>query len=148
MTLKYNVWPKKKTIGHFFYNTSNFVHHFKTIREFKLELQSRYAQFGSKLAIFFVPCDLEIWWMTLKNNSQFMNFRTSPTTRLFVQKPFQQIKHCDFYSCTSMMWHYYTPTVSFHRLENNQCKCHISTIDFTHASHMYVRLPQWCPRHQ
>ena len=44
-----------------------FVHHLKTMVEFKLELQSRNAQLGSKSAIF-VPCDLEIWWMTLENN--------------------------------------------------------------------------------
>ena len=53
---------------HLFYlglNVLSFVHHFKSISEFKLELQSGNAQFGSKLAIFFVPCDLEIWWMTL-----------------------------------------------------------------------------------
>ena len=43
------------------------MHHFKSIGEFKLELQSRNAQFGSKLAIF-VPCDIETWWMTLENN--------------------------------------------------------------------------------
>ena len=40
---------------------------FKSIGEFKLESQSRNAQFGLKLTIF-VLCDLEIWWMTLKNN--------------------------------------------------------------------------------
>ena len=51
-----------------FYTTSSFVHHFKAIGEFKLELQSRNPQFGSKSAIFFVPCDLEIWLMTLNNN--------------------------------------------------------------------------------
>ena len=45
----------------------SFVHHFKAFGAFKLELQSRNAHFGSKLAIF-VPCDLEFWWMTLKNN--------------------------------------------------------------------------------
>ena len=33
--------------------------------EFKQDLLSGNAQFGSKSA-FFVPCDLEIWWMTLK----------------------------------------------------------------------------------
>ena len=41
---------------------------FQTISEFKLELQSGNAQFRSKSATFFVPCKLEIWWMTLKNN--------------------------------------------------------------------------------
>ena len=66
VTLKFDGWPQK-TIGNLFYTTSNFVHHFKAVSEIELELQSGYAQFGSKLAIF-VPCDLEIWWMTLKNN--------------------------------------------------------------------------------
>ena len=45
----------------------NFVHHFIAIGELKLELQSGDYQFGSKSAIF-IWCDLEIWWMTLKNN--------------------------------------------------------------------------------
>ena len=120
MTLKFDGWPKK-TIGHIFYTMSSFVNHFKSIAEFKLELQSGNAQFRSILAIFFpvwpwnlmdnigkqqgtssilhqalciisnpsvksnlsytpetlnsgkigdffVPCGLEIWWMTLKNN--------------------------------------------------------------------------------
>ena len=44
-----------------------FVHHFNAIGEFKLELQSGNAQFGSKSAIFF-PFDLEVWRMTLTNN--------------------------------------------------------------------------------
>ena len=41
---------------------------FQIHRWFKLKLQSRNTQFGSKSAIFFVLCDLEIWWMTLENN--------------------------------------------------------------------------------
>ena len=44
-------WPSK-TIGHLFYATSSFVHHFVHIGEFKLELQSGNAQFGSKSTIF------------------------------------------------------------------------------------------------
>ena len=67
MTLKFDVWPRK-IIGHLFYTTSSFVYHFKSIGEFKLKLHSGNAQFGSKSAIFFVPFDLEIWWMTLENN--------------------------------------------------------------------------------
>ena len=66
VTLKFDGWPKK-TIGHLFYNTTRFVHHFKAIGHFKLKLQSRNDQFGSKLLIFFVLCDLEIWWMSLKH---------------------------------------------------------------------------------
>ena len=66
VTLKFDGWPWK-TIGHLFHATSNFVHHFVAIGKFKLELQSGNAQSGSNLR-FLEPCDLEIWWMTLKNN--------------------------------------------------------------------------------
>ena len=39
--------------------------HFKSVGEFKLVLQSRNPQFGSK-SVFFVLCDIEIWpWKTL-----------------------------------------------------------------------------------
>ena len=120
VTLKFDEWPSK-TIGHLFCATSSFVYHFVPIGEFKLELQSGNAQFGSNSTIFravrpwnlmddpqkqkgtssmllqalciisyplvnsnwsYSPempnvgqirrflelCDLEIWWMTLKNN--------------------------------------------------------------------------------
>ena len=50
VTLQFDVWPWK-TIGHLVYTTSNFVHHFVAIGEFKLELQSGKAQFGSKSTI-------------------------------------------------------------------------------------------------
>ena len=53
-------WPWK-TIGCFFYTTWSFVQHFKAIGIFKLELQSRNAQFGSKLAIF---CPVRRWKLT------------------------------------------------------------------------------------
>ena len=49
-------WSQLKTIGHLFYATSSFVHHFVAIGEFKLELQSGNAQFGSKSTIF-----LAVW---------------------------------------------------------------------------------------
>ena len=45
--LKFDGWPWK-TIGHLFYATSSFVHPFAVNGEFKLELQSGNAQFGSK----------------------------------------------------------------------------------------------------
>ena len=51
VTLKFDGWPWK-TIGLLFYTTSSFVHHFVAIGEFKLELQSGNAQFGSKSTIF------------------------------------------------------------------------------------------------
>ena len=45
-------WSQLKTIGHLFYATSSFVHHFVAIGEFKLELQSGNAQSGSNSTIF------------------------------------------------------------------------------------------------
>ena len=63
VTLKFDGWPWK-IIGRLFYITSNFMHHFISISEFKLKLQSGNAQNRR----FFVPCDLQIWWTTLKNN--------------------------------------------------------------------------------
>ena len=48
VTSKFDTWPWK-TIGHLFYATLSFVHHFKAIGEFKLK------------------CDLAIWLITLKN---------------------------------------------------------------------------------
>ena len=54
--LKFDRWPRK-TIGHHFYVTSSFVHHFVAICEFKLELQCENDRFGSKLRIF------QIMWL-------------------------------------------------------------------------------------
>ena len=51
VTLQFDMWPWK-TIGHLFYVASSFVHHFITIGEFKLDLQSGNAQFGSNSTIF------------------------------------------------------------------------------------------------
>ena len=59
VTLKFDVRPWK-TIEHLFYATSSFVHHFVAIGDFKLELQSGNAQFGSNSMIFRAvwPCNL------------------------------------------------------------------------------------------
>ena len=57
------------------YDTSSILHQavcIKSTGEFKLELQSENAQFGSKSVNIFVLCDLEIWWMTLKNKGHFV----------------------------------------------------------------------------
>ena len=51
VTLKFEGWSCK-TIGHLFYATSSFVYHFIPIGEFKFELQSGNAQFGSNSTIF------------------------------------------------------------------------------------------------
>ena len=54
--------------GHIFSTTSNCVLHFIAIYQFKIEYQSGNAKMGVKISDFFVPCDLEIWRMTLKYN--------------------------------------------------------------------------------
>ena len=61
VTLKFNGWPRK-IVRHVFYTTSSFVYHFRSISEFKLELQSGNAQFGSK-SIFFsrVTLQFDVW---------------------------------------------------------------------------------------
>ena len=67
-TIHRAAWSQLKTIGHLFCATSSFVYHFVPIGDFKFELQSGNAQFGSQMRRFFEPCDLETWRMTLKNN--------------------------------------------------------------------------------
>ena len=68
MTLKFDTWPWK-TIWHLFYATSSSVHDFIAICEFKLDLQSGNSKAPNLTQIprFFVPCDLEIWQITLPN---------------------------------------------------------------------------------
>ena len=51
VTLKFDGWPWK-TIGHLSFAVSSFVQHFIAIGEFKLDLQSGNAQFGSNSTIF------------------------------------------------------------------------------------------------
>ena len=58
VTLEFDGWPWK-TIGHLFYDSASFVHHFVTIGEFKLEVQSGNAQIGSKSTIFFSSVTLK-----------------------------------------------------------------------------------------
>ena len=55
VTFKHDGWPWK-TIGHLFYDTLSFVHHFIAIGKFKLKSKSGNAQFGSKSTIF-----LAVW---------------------------------------------------------------------------------------
>ena len=68
VTSKFNGWPQK-IIGHLFYTTSRFVHHFKSISEFKLELQSGNAQLGQNGHFLTVwPCNLTYcFWKTIEH---------------------------------------------------------------------------------
>ena len=109
-TLIFDRWPWK-TIGHLSYSTSSFVHHFVAIGEFELELQSRNAKFGSK-SVIFVPCDLEIWRMTLKNNRAFfLCYASSGSVHHFVALSYGPQKHTPnlgkicFDLCDLNLWH-------------------------------------------
>ena len=66
VTLKFDGWSRK-IIRHVFYTTSSFVYHFRSISEFKLELQSGNAQSGSNSMIFLAvwPCN---FMYDLENN--------------------------------------------------------------------------------
>ena len=66
MTFKFDGWPRK-IIGHFFYTTSSFVHHLKPLVNSNWSYCPKMLKSGQN-PWFFVPCDLEIWWMILKNN--------------------------------------------------------------------------------
>ena len=63
--------PQKniKKIGHLFYATLSFFHHFVAIGEFKRELQSGNAKFGSKSTIFFSHMTLKFDGWPWKNNT-------------------------------------------------------------------------------
>ena len=68
MTWKFDGRPWK-TIGHIFSATSSFVLHFIAIYQFiQNGVTVRKRQIWVKIDDFFVPCDLEIWRMTLKYN--------------------------------------------------------------------------------
>ena len=82
VTVKFNGWLQK-TIGHFLYTTSSFVQHFKPMGEFKLNLQSRNTQFGSKLVML------------------------SRVTLKFVGWPWKTIGHL-FYATSSFVQHFLT----------------------------------------
>ena len=67
-TIHRAAWSQLKTIGHLFYATLSFVHHFITIGEFKLELGVRKRQIWVKIDDFFsyVTLQLDVWpWKTI-----------------------------------------------------------------------------------
>ena len=67
VTLKFDGWAWK-TIGHLSFAVSSLMQHFIAIGEFKLELQSENAQFGSNSTIFFscVTLKFDRWhWKTI-----------------------------------------------------------------------------------
>ena len=113
MTLKFNGWPRK-IVGHLFCTTSSFVHHFKSISEFKLELQSGKSETPNlgQNRWFYLTCDLEIWRMTLKNKRVPLlcyfklcaSFRSHwwIQTGVTVQERPIWVKIDDFFSCVTL----------------------------------------------
>ena len=67
MTLKFDGWPSK-TIGHLFYATSSFVHHFVAALVNSNWSYSPEAPNLGQIRRFLAACDLGIWRMTFKNN--------------------------------------------------------------------------------
>ena len=112
VTLKFDRW-QWKTIGHLFYATSRFVHHFVAIGELKLELQSGKPNL-SQIRQFLEPCDLKIWRMTLKNNRAplqcYFKHRASFGSHLWIQtgvtvrKPPIWVKIDDFFSHVTLQF--------------------------------------------
>ena len=100
----------EKTIGLLFYATSNFVHTFVAICKFKLELQSGNTRF-------FCLCDLEIWWMTSKNN------RVSLL--------------CHFKLCASFRNHLWIQT----GVTVRKCSIQVTIVDF--SSHVTSKFDGW-----
>ena len=97
MTLKFDGWPRK-TIGHVLLTMSSFEHHFKSIGEFKLGLQSGNTQFGSNAAIFFSRVTLKfdvLPWKTIGH--------------LFYT-PLRATLHCYFKLCASFHSHWWNHT--------------------------------------
>ena len=88
VTLKFHGWPWK-TIGHLFYATSRFEHHFIAICEFELEFESEKSQFWVKIEIFFSPVTLKFWRTALTNNRApllcYFNLYASFYSHLWIQ---------------------------------------------------------------
>ena len=102
-----------KTIGHLFYATSSFVHHFVAIGEFKLELQPE-TPYLRQNRQYLEPCDLAILRMTFENNRApllcylklYASFRSHwwTQTRVTVRKPTIWVKFNIFYLCDLDLW--------------------------------------------
>ena len=112
INLKFDGWPWK-TIGHLFY-ASSFVHHSIAISEFKLELQSGNAQFGSKSGIFLSHVTLKFdgWpWKIIGHlfytTPGFLhNFKAIVELKLELQSGNAQFgsKSASFVTCDLVIW--------------------------------------------
>ena len=76
VTLKLDGWPLKRE-GHFLLTTTSFVHYFKSIDKFKLELQSGNSQFWSKSVIFLSRVTLKFDGRPWKRTGHMFNTTSS-----------------------------------------------------------------------
>ena len=88
VTLKFDGWPWE-TIGHVFYTALSFMHHFKAMDEFKLELQSGNTQPWNSTDDLekqqgTSPMLLQALWI-ISYPSAYSNWSSSPGTRNLVQ---------------------------------------------------------------
>ena len=130
VTLKFDGWHKKK-IGHLFYIMPSLVHHFRVMGEFKLELQSGKAQFGSKSVIFcpvllwnltvlcivsnslvnsnwsYVHCFKSLWWIQtwVTVRKRWILVKIGDMTLKFDGRPWKIIGHI-FYAASSFVHHF------------------------------------------
>ena len=103
----------KKTIGHLLHTMSSFVHHFKAIGEFKLELIVRKRSIWVKISDFLSPVTLKFYRWPWKTRGHI--FYTSTTSSLvhyfiaicefkmeLVRKRSIWVKIGDFLSCVTL----------------------------------------------
>ena len=69
VTLKFDTRPWK-TIGHLFYATSSYVHHFIAICELELKLRSGKAQIGARFALTSVTLIFDLWPWSIVQTSR------------------------------------------------------------------------------
>ena len=163
VNLKFDGWPWK-TIGRLFYAIFSFAHHFKAIGEFKIELQSGNAQFGSKSAIFFLPCDLKIWWRTLKNIRvpflYYIKLCTSFQSHGWIQTRVTARKHSiwfkisDFLSCVAWKFdgwpwkiigylYYFASSFVHHLIAISEFKLELQSGNAQFGSKSTIFCPMW-----
>ena len=145
VTKKFYGWPSK-TIGHLFYAISSFVHHFVAISEFKLELQSGNAQFGSNSRIFRAVRPRNLTDKPIINSSLpkvvVMMHISESTLSYTWHKHFSS--YCDVFSCDqAALW-----TVFSVRLSVCLSVCHTFLTMFPPSYHheifrSYYQWPKW-----
>ena len=124
VTLQIDGWPWD-TIGHF-YTMLSFVHHFKSIGDVKIELQSGNAQFGSKLTIVFSRLTFKFDGWPWKIGHLFFttlsfvhHFKAIGIFKLQLQSRNQQFRPCSkYFGLTRYKYNEYLGELYLSRLVN------------------------------